>query len=107
MTRWADTAIDEGTGALRRRFARRLEFNLGILLMVALAVRLAVIFSLADLPWFQQPNADSALYDEMGRAFAAGDMLIGHEPLRLSPGYPFFVGAVYRLLGDGALTIRF
>ena len=98
------------TGAVEgvpRRFLTRPDVQVGILLVIALAARLSAVLSLADLPWFERPNADSAMYHEMADAFATGDLLIGVEPLRMSPAYPFFLGAVYRLFGDGPFGIRF
>ena len=76
------------------------------LIAVALTARMVVLHSLARLPWFDYPNVDSAVYADMGRAFAHGDFLIGSAPLRMSPAYPYFLGAVYRALGDGAWPIR-
>jgi 4-amino-4-deoxy-L-arabinose transferase-like glycosyltransferase len=76
------------------------------LLAVALTARIVVLHSLARLPWFEYPNVDSAVYADMGRAFASGDFLIGSAPLRMSPAYPFLLGAVYRAFGDGVWAIR-
>ena len=80
--------------------------QLAILIALGLAARLIVLFSIARLPWFYVPNADSALYDDMARAFARGDWLIGTEPLRMSPVYPFFLGVVYRVFGVNPWGVR-
>ena len=83
------------------------EVQLLAILVLALATRIAVLLSLARFPWFSYPlAADASVYDSMARAFARGDYLIGTEPLRMSPAYPFLAGAVYRLLGDGPWAIR-
>jgi 4-amino-4-deoxy-L-arabinose transferase-like glycosyltransferase len=76
------------------------------LIAVALTARIVVLHSLARLPWFDYPNVDSAVYADLGRTFARGDFLIGSAPLRMSPAYPFFLGAVYRAFGDGVWPIR-
>ena len=65
-----------------------------------------MLVSLSHFPWFTAPNADSAVYDRMAKAFASGDVLLGAEPLRMSPAYPFLLGLVYRVFGDGLWAIR-
>jgi 4-amino-4-deoxy-L-arabinose transferase-like glycosyltransferase len=78
---------------------------LGILLVAAATVRLVSLLSWSQLPWSQHPEVDAALYHEAGRAMARGDLLLSAEALHLNPGYPYFVGAVYALLGDGLMGL--
>lgn len=80
--------------------------QVSILIIVAVAVRVIVVLSLSRLPWFTAPNVDSAVYDRLAKAFASGDVLLGTDPLRMSPAYPFLLGLVYRVFGEGLWAIR-
>jgi 4-amino-4-deoxy-L-arabinose transferase-like glycosyltransferase len=88
------------------RFARADFVHLGAIVVSAVAARVLVLRSLAHLPWFDHPNVDPATYHTLAHIFADGDPLIGAEPLRMSPAYPFLLGVIYRVFGDGVWPVR-
>jgi tetratricopeptide (TPR) repeat protein len=51
-----------------------------------------------DDPFFNVPVVDSATYHAWAQRIAAGDLL-GSGVFYLAPGYPYFLGAVYRIFG--------
>jgi tetratricopeptide (TPR) repeat protein len=71
---------------------------LGIVLLVAAALRLAHWAAVRDQPFFARLAMDSQEYDRWARVIAAGDWL-GHEPFFQAPLYPYLVAAVYRVAG--------
>lgn len=75
--------------------------QLVLVLGVAAGLRAAHLAHASTLPTFTNPVVDALAYHEHGLAVAAGDWLLGDTPLRMSPGYPYLLGAVYALLGDG------
>jgi 4-amino-4-deoxy-L-arabinose transferase-like glycosyltransferase len=79
---------------------------LALLTLAAVVLRLAWLFELALLPWFEQHTTDSYLYDRAARRIAGGDLLLGHEPMVMSPGYFYFLGGVYACFGAGPWAIR-
>ena len=91
------------------RFGRRFEAHQGIpllLVLVAAAVRLPAAFCAADLPSFSHHRLDSQIYDELGRRVASGDLALGPEVFHVSPGYTYFVGAMYAVAGPGPWGVR-
>lgn len=78
-----------------------------LLVLTVAAVQRAVCWSaLSALPLFLLPDGDAGVYDAWARRFAAGDFALGHEVLRMSPGYFYALGGVYALLGDGPWAFR-
>jgi tetratricopeptide (TPR) repeat protein len=69
--------------------------------VLAAAVRLAVLFSLWDLPLVRTPKLDSAEYVSWALRLAAGD---GAWPVvaQHGPGYPFFLAALFAI-SDGSI----
>jgi tetratricopeptide (TPR) repeat protein len=71
----------------------------------AFLVRLLLILSLRDQPYFQTPVVDSAAYDEWGWKIATenfwGDRVFYQDPL-----YPYCLGLYYKLFGRGYLGVR-
>lgn len=75
------------------------------LLLAALAIRVALVFSLEDKPWFHDPVVDSAAYDEWGQRIAGGE-IVGTEAFYQDPLYPYFLGGLYSLAGHDLLLAR-
>lgn len=73
----------------------------------ALAVRLWHIASLRALPLFEHPyeGLDAELYINLARVVAAGD-LFPPGLLHAAPVYAHFLGALFRVAGDGLLLPR-
>jgi hypothetical protein len=80
--------------------------QLGLILLLACAQRALCTAALSALPLFHLPDADAAIYHEWARRFAGGDVGLGREVLRMSPGYFYALGAMYGLLGDGPWPFR-
>ena len=75
-------------------------------LILAALVRVLHLLELSGDPSFFQPKVDAYYYDQAARVIADGDLGFGHEPLRMSPGYFYALGAVYALFGDGPWAPR-
>ena len=68
--------------------------------VLALAARIVFRLEVGGDPLFSLLAIDARSYFELGRRFAAGDLLLGQDPLWFSPLYPAFVGTLFRLLGE-------
>ncbi len=77
---------------------------LGAIFGLALAVRLLHLWQVSAAPFFGLKIVDAAVYDAWARRIAAGDW-IGEGVFYQAPLYPYFLGAVYGLVGDGALQL--
>ena len=61
-------------------------------------MRLAYLYQAVDTPLFDVLLIDSEFYDRRARAIVAGDWL-GDQPFFMNPLYPYFLAAIYALLG--------
>lgn len=84
-------------------------------LAVAAVLRLAYLFEQAQLPEFRHPMLDDQYHDYWARclAFGPGELPAGVNDPHLAttpyfrpPGYPFFLAAVYRVLGTSPFAPR-
>lgn len=66
--------------------------------LVALAIRLFVLYETSSSPVWGILFVDSAQYDTWARTIAAGDWL-GEGVFFMAPLYPYFLGALYALFG--------
>lgn len=73
--------------------------------MLALAVRLVVLWQLRDADFSHVLFGDAAQYDRWAQTIASGDW-IGHGVFYQSPLYPYALGAIYALLGRHLPVIR-
>jgi tetratricopeptide (TPR) repeat protein len=73
--------------------------------VLGLAVRCAVLWQISDAPFFELRLGDGEAYHAWARRLASGDWL-GSEVFYQAPLYPYFLAVVYRLIGDGAATVR-
>jgi tetratricopeptide (TPR) repeat protein len=80
--------------------------QLGVVLAVACAQRVLCWSALYSLPLFRLPDADAGIYHAWAQRMAGGDYALGHEVLRMSPGYFYLLGAIYAVLGDGVWAFR-
>jgi tetratricopeptide (TPR) repeat protein len=83
---------------------RFLPVALGIF-SVSLTVRLAHLFQIRRAPFFTLLMGDAQTYHAWAQRIAAGDW-IGSEVFYQAPLYPYFLGLVYRLLGESPMTVR-
>jgi Flp pilus assembly protein TadD len=56
-------------------------------------------------PYFEHPELDQRLFVEWGRAVARGDRF-GEGPFLHAPLYPWLLGLIFRIAGDGLLLPR-
>jgi tetratricopeptide (TPR) repeat protein len=73
--------------------------------LVGLTVRLVHLFQTRRAPFFTLLMGDAQSYHAWAQRLAAGDW-IGSDVFYQAPLYPYFLGLVYRLLGDAPMTIR-
>lgn len=99
-TRPATTAADERLPA----FVRSPWFWPAVVFIVALAVRLIYVFQIRQTPFFETLGLDAKFYDAWARRIASGTG--EREAFFMSPLYPYFLAAIYRLLGRDLLLVR-
>jgi tetratricopeptide (TPR) repeat protein len=73
--------------------------------LTALAVRLVHLWQMRDTVFFTALMGDARGYDAWARQLAAGDW-VGREVFYQAPLYPYFLGAVYALVGRDLLVVR-
>jgi hypothetical protein len=89
-----------------RDCVRRDGRDLFFVLLLAIALRSVVMAGAMTLPLWSLPEVDAAIFHESARRIAQGDLLLGHDVLRMSPGYFYFLGGIYSWFGDGPLAFR-
>lgn len=95
---------------------RRLELLvLLIILFLGGALRGCYLDELSRNPEFEHPVVDAGYHDYWARALATGDWTLRHvtydpeirqRPYFRPPGYPYFLAAIYRWIGDDYRTPR-
>ena len=73
--------------------------------VIALVVRLIHVWQMREAPFFSVLLGDSRGYDEWARRIAAGEWL-GTDVFYQAPLYPYFLGAIYTLLGRDLFVVR-
>ncbi len=76
-----------------------------VVFFVALVIRLLHVWQLGETPYFSVLMGDSRGYDVWARAIAAGDWM-GRDVFYQAPLYPYFLGAIYSVLGRDLLGVR-
>ena len=72
---------------------------------LALVVRLLWLAEWHDTPFFRVPIGDGLRYHQWAREIAGGEWL-GREVFFQAPLYPYFLGLLYSLFGDGMWVAR-
>lgn len=98
----SSTAAMIDSGGARKRCPS--PFLLAIFL-VAFAIRLGHLVAIADSPLWEMRLGDTAVYDAWAKRIAGGEW-VGTEVFWYAPLYPYLLGAVYALFGDGGWAIR-
>jgi hypothetical protein len=75
-------------------------------LALALGLRVWHLLDQPSYPWFFRPRADAYFYHANATQLARGDWLLDGQVLHTSPGYSYFLGALYALAGDGPWAPR-
>lgn len=83
---------------------RELEL-LVVILVSACAIRVAHILAMRDFADFDQPQMDALYHVEWARAFARGEAF-QPGPFFRAPLYPWLLGTLLRVFGDGLLVPR-
>jgi hypothetical protein len=78
---------------------------LGVALL-ALVVRLVYIWQISHAPFFTLRLGDAEAYHQWALRIAGGDW-IGDGVFYQAPLYPYFLAAVYTVLGEGTAIVRF
>ena len=84
--------------------SRQATLLLGIALL-ALVVRLVYVWQIWHAPFFDLRLGDADAYHRWALRIASGDWL-GEGVFYQAPLYPYFLGALYKVFGSGAATIR-
>jgi tetratricopeptide (TPR) repeat protein len=71
-----------------------------IIFIVALSVRIIHLEAIKDNPFFKNPIMDEEYHDNWAQEIAEGKLL-ERTPFYRAPAYPFFLGFVYAVLGQG------
>lgn len=85
--------------------SRKQRLGLVLLLGLAALVRLLLVVSLEDRPYFYDPVVDSAAYDEWAQEIAHRDA-VGARAFYQDPLYPYFLAAIYKTRGRDLLFVR-
>ncbi len=85
-------------------FTRSLWFLPLAIFVVALVVRLVYVFQIRQTPFFETLGLDAKFYDAWARRIASGTS--EREAFFMSPLYPYFLSAIYRILGRDLLLVR-
>jgi tetratricopeptide (TPR) repeat protein len=83
-------------------FSRRDRTLFLIVILVALAVRIAYLVDISDSPYFENPVLDSFWYDDKAKSVIDGDMLARNGSFRV-PLYIYFITGCYSLFGESLL----
>jgi tetratricopeptide (TPR) repeat protein len=73
--------------------------------LLAFAMRCLYLWQIHGAPFFDLRLGDAEAYHLWAQRIAVGDWL-GNDVFYQSPLYPYFLGLIYRLLGESALTVR-
>ena len=79
--------------------------TLGLLFGLALVLRLGHVLAMGASPYFDNPVIDAGTYEELATSIAAGR---GHPEAVFwhPPGYPYFLGVIWWLVGKSFLWPR-
>lgn len=84
---------------------RRERLALLLLVLLAFVLRVVYVLQMQASPHFDAPIMDAAYHLEWARALAAGDSF-GDGPFFRAPLYPWLLGTLMRVFGDGLLLPR-
>jgi tetratricopeptide (TPR) repeat protein len=73
--------------------------------IIAFGLRSLYLWQISSAPFFDLRLGDAEAYHLWGRRIADGEWL-GQGVFYQSPLYPYFLGIVYRIFGDGVTTVR-
>jgi len=87
-------------------FIKSPEFlRIAAVLLLAVVVRIIYLYEICDNPFFRHLMVDENSYDRWARRIAAGEWF-GKEIFYQDPLYPYFLGAIYSVIGRDFLWVR-
>jgi len=92
-------------GGMQRRSIARDLVPIGIIIVIALLLRLLFVFEMRSSPTFDSPLLDPSYHDRWALHLAQGDWF-GGEVFFRAPLYPYFLGLIYRVVGHSYLIPR-
>jgi len=84
---------------------KRKLLTVSIVFIIALAVRIAYLESIKNNPFFNHPIMDEKYHDEWAQEIAK-DQIFARAPFYRAPAYPFLLGSIYAVFGQGYYTPR-
>lgn len=84
---------------------RRERLLVAAIVLLGFALRVAHVLAMRASPLFDAPVLDVLYHVEWARAFASGERF-QEGPFFRAPLYPWFLGVLFRLFGDGLLLPR-
>jgi tetratricopeptide (TPR) repeat protein len=87
------------------QFDKRTLLTVCIVFVVALGVRIVHLESIKSNPFFNNPTMDEKYHDEWAQEIAHGS-LFARTPFYRAPAYPFLLGSIYAIFGQGYYAPR-
>jgi 4-amino-4-deoxy-L-arabinose transferase-like glycosyltransferase len=84
---------------------RRQRIGLGAALLGALLLRVLLVLSLREAPYFHDPIVDGAAYDRWAQEIAT-ESFWGRKVFYQDPLYPYALGLFYKIFGRDLLWVR-
>jgi tetratricopeptide (TPR) repeat protein len=76
------------------------------ILALGFLLRLIYILETQSSPFIQNLFSDSKIYYDWAKDIASADNWLGDKVFFMSPGYPYFLAVVFKLVGSSIFTIR-
>jgi len=76
-----------------------------IIFFAALILRLLYLYQIQDSPFLNYPQIDALWHHLWAQSIASGN-IIGDEVFFRAPLYPYFLGLIYSIFGDGPIAPR-
>ncbi len=87
------------------KLKRRVLVVIAIIFVVAFCIRITNLELIKENPYFNSPIMDEKYHDEWGQEIAEGE-LFERAPFYRAPGYPYFLGLIYAVFGNGYFIPR-
>ena len=90
------------------RDSKKIFLSLGAVTLLGLVFRIYYLWEISGYPDFYVPSAglDAAMYHNLAKQVAAGNLLLGTDVYFFSPLYAYFLGGLYFLFGDSLWVAR-
>jgi tetratricopeptide (TPR) repeat protein len=76
-----------------------------LIFLGALALRFLYLYQIQDSPFLKYPQIDALWHHLWSKSIASGNIL-GDEVFFRAPLYPYFLGLIYSIFGDGPIAPR-